>query len=89
MNRHQPRPWPALDLAELRYGIAFGSSVAEIAEFLQRDVEDVRAEARFSNPICCKRGRVSAATRRRRRPGRDRALRRSPPSECARRAGSD
>lgn len=42
MNRHQPRPWPALDLAELRYGIAFGSSVAEIAEFLQRDVEDVR-----------------------------------------------
>ena len=35
-------PWPAIDLAELRYGIAFGSSVEEIADFLQRDVEDVR-----------------------------------------------
>jgi hypothetical protein len=42
MNIHQPRPWPAIDLAELRYGIAFGSSVEEIADFLQRDVEDVR-----------------------------------------------
>jgi hypothetical protein len=42
MNAHQPRPWPAIDLAELRYGIAFGSSVEEIADFLQRDVEDVR-----------------------------------------------
>ena len=41
MKAHQPRPWPAIDLAELRYGIAFGSSV-EIADFLQRDVEDVR-----------------------------------------------
>jgi hypothetical protein len=42
MNAHQPRPWPAIDLAELRYGIAFGSSIAEIADFLQHDVEDVR-----------------------------------------------
>jgi hypothetical protein len=42
MNAHQPRRWPAIDLAELRYGIAFGSSVEEIADFLQRDVEDVR-----------------------------------------------
>ena len=42
MNTHQARPWPAIDLAELRYGIAFDSSVEEIADFLQRDVEDVR-----------------------------------------------
>jgi hypothetical protein len=42
MKAHQPRPWPAIDLVELRYGIAFGSSVEEIADFLQRDVEDVR-----------------------------------------------
>jgi hypothetical protein len=42
MNAHHPRSWPAIDLAELRYGIAFGSSVEEIADFLQRDVEDVR-----------------------------------------------
>jgi hypothetical protein len=44
MKAHKPRPWPAIDLAELRYGIAFGSSVEEIADFLQRDVEDVRQE---------------------------------------------
>ena len=36
------RPWPAIDLAELRYCLAFGSSVEEMADFLQRDVEDVR-----------------------------------------------
>ena len=56
MNRHQPRPWPALDPAELRYGIAFGSSVAKIAEFLQRDVEDVRAEARSLKPYLLQTG---------------------------------
>jgi hypothetical protein len=37
-----PRPWPAIDVAELRYALAFGSSVEEIADFLQRDVDDVR-----------------------------------------------
>jgi hypothetical protein len=42
MSTQQERPWPAIDLAELRYGLAFGSSVEEIADFLQRDVEDVR-----------------------------------------------
>ena len=42
MHILQERPWPASDLAELRFGIAFGSSVEELADFLQRDVEDVR-----------------------------------------------
>ena len=42
MHIVQERPWPAIDLAELRFGIAFGSSVEELADFLQRDVEDVR-----------------------------------------------
>jgi hypothetical protein len=42
MHIQQERPWPAMDLAELRFGIAFGSSVAELADFLHRDVEDVR-----------------------------------------------
>jgi hypothetical protein len=36
------RPWPAIDLAELRYCLAFGSSVEEMADFLHRHVEDVR-----------------------------------------------
>jgi hypothetical protein len=42
MHILRERPWPAIDLAELRFGIAFGSSVEELADFLQRDVEDVR-----------------------------------------------
>jgi hypothetical protein len=39
------RTQPAIDLAELRYGLAFGSSVEELAEFLHRDVENVRHKA--------------------------------------------
>jgi hypothetical protein len=42
MHTQQARPWPATDLAELRFGIAFGSSVEELADFLQRDVEDIK-----------------------------------------------
>ena len=42
MNTQHARPWPAIDVAELRYGLKFGSSVEEIANFLQRDVDDVR-----------------------------------------------
>jgi hypothetical protein len=42
MHVQQERPWPAIDLAELRFAIAFGSSVGELADFHQRDVEDVK-----------------------------------------------
>ena len=42
MSTQQARPWPAIDVAELRYGLTYGSSVKEIANFLQRDVDDVR-----------------------------------------------
>jgi hypothetical protein len=42
MSTQYARPWPAIDVAELRYGLAFGSSVEEIADFLQRGVDDVR-----------------------------------------------
>jgi hypothetical protein len=42
MHIQQERPWPAIDLAELRFGIAFGSSAEELADFLQRDVKDVK-----------------------------------------------
>jgi hypothetical protein len=44
MRTQHERPWPAIDLAELRYCLAFGSSVEEMADFLHRDVEDVRHE---------------------------------------------
>ena len=42
MSPQHARPWPAIDVAELRYALAFGSSAEEIADFLQRDVDDVR-----------------------------------------------
>jgi hypothetical protein len=42
MSTQQERPWPAIDLSELKYGLAFGSSVEEMADLLHRDVEDVR-----------------------------------------------
>jgi hypothetical protein len=42
MHTQPERPWPPIDLAELRFGIAFGSSVQELADFLRRDVEDVK-----------------------------------------------
>jgi hypothetical protein len=45
MSTQYERPWPAIDLAELRFGLAFGSSVEEIADFLRRDVDDVRQKA--------------------------------------------
>jgi hypothetical protein len=44
MSTQYARLWPAIDIAELRYGLAFGSSVEEIADFLQRDVDDVRQQ---------------------------------------------
>jgi hypothetical protein len=43
MSAQHARPSPAIDLAELEFGL--GSSAEEIADFLQRDVEDVRHKA--------------------------------------------
>ena len=42
MRTQHERPWPVIDLVELRYCLAFGSSVEEMADLLHRDVEDVR-----------------------------------------------
>jgi hypothetical protein len=42
MQTHQYEPWPPIDVAELRFALAFGSSVEDLADFLLRDVEDVR-----------------------------------------------
>jgi hypothetical protein len=50
MSAQRNEPWPATDLAELKYGLAFGSSVEEIAKFLRRDVEEVRQKAASQKP---------------------------------------
>jgi hypothetical protein len=42
MRAPHERPWPVIDLAEVRCCLAFGSSVEDKADFLRRDVEDVR-----------------------------------------------
>jgi hypothetical protein len=41
-TRQNERPWHAIDLAELKYGLAFGASVEEMADFLHRAVADVQ-----------------------------------------------
>jgi hypothetical protein len=41
-TRQNERPWHTIDLAELKYCLAFGSSIEEMADFLRRDVEDVQ-----------------------------------------------
>jgi len=39
------RPWSPMNLVDLESGLAFGSSIEMIAEFLMRDVEEVRQKA--------------------------------------------
>jgi hypothetical protein len=61
MNTQHTRPWPAIDVAELRYGLAFGSSVEEIADFLQRDVDDVRHQLEVEAHKTAQVSRITAA----------------------------
>jgi hypothetical protein len=62
MSAQHERPWPAIDLAELRYGLAFVSSVEEMPDFLHRDVEemfDTRSPTRRGERQACGRIRIS------------------------------
>jgi hypothetical protein len=43
-NLNSGQPWSELDLSDLRYGLAAGETVEAIAEFLCRDVAEVRAK---------------------------------------------
>jgi hypothetical protein len=45
--RRSERPWHAIDVAELKYGLAFGSSIEELADFLHRDVSEVQHQIEF------------------------------------------
>jgi hypothetical protein len=44
-NEKASEPWSALDLVDLQSGLAFGTPINEIADFLTRDVEEVRRKA--------------------------------------------
>ncbi len=41
-NFNSGEPWSEMDLYDLRYGLQIGTSVEELADFLCRDVEEVR-----------------------------------------------
>jgi hypothetical protein len=43
-NINTGKPWSALDLQDLRYCLAAGEPVEDIADFLCRNVEEVRAK---------------------------------------------
>jgi hypothetical protein len=87
MTPRHARPWPAIDVAELRYALAFGSSVEEIADFMQRDVDDVRhqielrrgPDRRATSPS----GGAGRSPRGLSTPGTDRAGRRPPHTDRA------
>jgi hypothetical protein len=38
-------PWSKMDIVDLQSGLAFGTSIEAIADFLTRDVEEVREKA--------------------------------------------
>jgi hypothetical protein len=46
-TRLSERPWRAIDVAQLKYGLAFGSSIEELADFLHRGVADVQHQIEF------------------------------------------
>lgn len=43
-NINSGKPWSELDLQDLRYCLAAGEPVADIADFLCRNVDEVRAK---------------------------------------------
>lgn len=43
-NLNSGKPWSALDLADLRNGIDLGVPLVKIADFLCRDVDEVRTK---------------------------------------------
>ena len=38
-------PWSKIDVIDLQSGLAFGTSIEAIADFLTRDIEEVRKKA--------------------------------------------
>jgi hypothetical protein len=50
-------PWSELDLVDLQSGLVFGTPIEEIADFLVREVEDVRRKAAALNAVTANRGR--------------------------------
>ena len=45
MNVNSGKPWSPVDLYDLRQGLGRGTPIDEVADFLCRDVSEVRAQA--------------------------------------------
>jgi len=45
MNVNSGKPWSPVDLYDLRRGLGRGTSIDQVADFLCRDVSEVRAKA--------------------------------------------
>ena len=45
MNVNSGKPWSPVDLYDLRQGLGRGTSIDEVADFLCRDMSEVRAKA--------------------------------------------
>jgi hypothetical protein len=50
MNLNTGTPWSEWALADLRYCMEHGQSIEEIADFLCRDIEEVRAKVTELDP---------------------------------------
>ena len=46
MNLHSGDPWSEADLIDLRNSLSLGDSVEEVADFICRDVDEVREKMR-------------------------------------------
>jgi hypothetical protein len=45
MNVNSGKPWSPLDVYDLRQGLGHGTPIEQVADFLSRDVSEVRAKA--------------------------------------------
>jgi hypothetical protein len=45
MNVNSGKPWSPVDLYDLRQGLGRGTPIDQVADFLSRDVSEVRAKA--------------------------------------------
>lgn len=44
-NLNSGKPWSAMDLVDLQDGLRLGTPIAELADFLCRDLDEVRTKA--------------------------------------------
>ena len=46
MDANSDEPWSELDIADLTHSLAYGSTIADVASLVCRDVDEVRKKAK-------------------------------------------